>query len=158
MELLVYMGILPMLLITLASVFGTIVDTQLESEASSSIDKDGKYIMAKLAYDFKSANAADTANYGIVSPSASSSGQVLKLKLNSFIYTYEASNSGSLQLTSPNLYDLTGSDSSISALMFRRLGPGNNTDTISMSFRLSSKIHRKGTQDYKDFQTTFSMQ
>jgi prepilin-type N-terminal cleavage/methylation domain-containing protein len=156
-ELLVFMVVFSTLLLFLSTLFITIIDVQLESEAYSSVDIDGRYVLAKLAHDFQSADSADTLSNSIDTPATGSSSQVLKIRVNSELLTYSASTSGRLQIVTPTLYDLTSSDSSISALLFERIGPGGNDDTIRISFRLTSNILRRGVQGFRDFQTTLSM-
>jgi prepilin-type N-terminal cleavage/methylation domain-containing protein len=156
-ELLMFMAIFSTLLVILSSIFGSILDVQLEGKSYSSVDLDSRYVLAKLAYDFQSADSANTINNDIILPATASAGPILKIKINSTNYTYSASSSGRLQLANPTLADLTSSDSSVSALLFRRIGPGGNKDTIQVSFRLTSNVQRRGSSVYKDFQSTFSM-
>ena len=156
-ELLMFIGIFSILLLALTSMFGSILDAQVDSKAYSSVDLDGRYVLAKLAHDFQSADSGDTVNNSIDLPATGSAGQILKIKINSQSFTYSASTSGSLQIVFPVLYDLTSSDSSISALLFQRIGPGTNKDTIKVNFRLTSKIKPKSGPKFKDFETTLSM-
>ncbi len=156
-ELLMFISIFSTLLLILSSVFGSIIDVQLESKSYSSVDLDGRYILAKLAHDFQSADSANPLNNNIDTPATGSAGPILKIKINSVLYTYSASSSGSLQLVTPSLNNLSSTDSSISALLFQRIGPGGNKDTIRVSFRLTSKIIRRNGPEYRDFKTTFSM-
>lgn len=156
-ELLLYMLIFPFLLLVISNIFGSIVDAQLESKSYSSVDLDGRFVLTKLAYDFQSADSADYLNNQIILPATQSSDTTLKIKVKSVTYTYSASTSGRIQLNNPALYDITSSDSSVSALLFQRIGAGDNRDTVRVSFRLTSKINRKSGADFRDFQSTFSM-
>ena len=156
-ELIIFMGILSILLLLLSTLFTSVINVQLESEGYSSIDTDGRYILAKLMYAFQSADSADTVNNYIDTPATGSAGQTLKVKINSVLYTYSGSTSGTLQLLTPTLNNLTSSESSISGLLFQRIGPGGNIDTIQVSFRLTSKIKRANISKFRDFQTSVSM-
>ena len=156
-ELLLYMLIFPTLLLVISSIFGSIVDTQLESRSYSSVDLDARYVLAKLAYDFQSADSSDPLNNNIILPATASAGPVLELKINSITHTYSISPLGRLQLYKLASYDLTGSDTTVSNLNFQRIGGGGNTDSIRVSFRLTSNILRKSGPDYRDVATTFSM-
>ena len=80
-----------MILITaLTTVFGQIIDVQLESKSISSIDQNGRYIMARLTHDMQSATS-------IASPSAAGQqSNSLKIVVNSINYTYSVSPSGNL--------------------------------------------------------------
>lgn len=157
MELLLYMLIFPTLLLIIYSIFGSIIDSQLESKSYSSIDLDTRYIQTKLAYDFQSADSADNINNSIILPATGSAGDTLKIKINSITHTYLASTSGRLVLYNPTLDSLTSSDSSISALTFQRIGPGLNTDTIKVDFTIKSNIKRKSGTDLQNFTSTFAM-
>ncbi len=156
-ELIVFMGILSILLLMLSTLFTSIINVQLESEGYSSIDMDGRYILSKFTHDFQSADTVDSINNYIDTPATGSAGQILKIKINSVLYTYSGSTSGSLQLVTPTLNNLTSSDSSISGLFFQRIGSGGNKDTIRINFRLTSKITRPDLPKFRDFQTTLSM-
>jgi prepilin-type N-terminal cleavage/methylation domain-containing protein len=156
-ELLIFMGIFSVLLLFLLNLFTSILDVQLEAESYSSVDLDGRYILAKLSHDIQSADSADTINNYIDLPATGSAGTVLRMRINSQIHTYFASTSGRLQMINPTLHDLTSSDSSISALLFERIGPGDNTDTIRVSFRLTSRYLRRQGAEFRDFQTTLGM-
>jgi hypothetical protein len=150
-EMLIYMGLLTALVGVLSMVFATIVDVQLRSEASSSIDQDGRYIISKLLYDMKSANSITTPS------SAGSSGSTLQMLVNNITYTYSLDGSGNLQLV--NNYGtsvLNGYDTSVSGLSFQRLGAGDSNDTIRVSFTLTSRTISHGAAESRSFQTTLS--
>lgn len=155
-ELLLYMLLFPMLMLIISSLFGSVMDTQLESQSYSSVDLDGRYVLAKLAYDFQSADSSNDIDNNIMLPATASAGTELDLKINNKLHTYNASSSGSLHTTLPQLLDLTSSESSVSALTFERIGPGGNRDTIKVKFRLTSKINRHQGAEYRDFQSTFA--
>jgi hypothetical protein len=91
------------------------------------------------------------------SPGLSSS--TLTFKVNSINYTY-ATNSGNLILTNNNgTNNLNSIDTTISNLKFTRIGTGTNTDTIRVSFTLTSKISRTSSgPENRTFQTTISSQ
>lgn len=155
-ELLVFMTVLTTLLLVLSQAFSTIMDVQREAKSYSSIDLDGRYILARLAYDFQSANTGDPARNYIDTPAAGSTSAVLKLRLNSMLHTYTASDSGKLLMTTPELLSLSSSESSISGLLFQRIGPGTNRDTVKINFTLSSKTSRRDGVESRDFQTVLA--
>src|SRR5438045_832261 len=81
-ELLLSMVILMILISVLTTVFGQILDVQLDSKSVSSVDQNGRYILARLIHDTQSAQS-------IASPSAvGQSSTTLKLLVNSINYTY----------------------------------------------------------------------
>src|SRR5664279_2189876 len=85
-EFLIFMSVLSTLLLVLTNVFSSILDSQLESKAYSSVDMDGRYILAKLAYDFQN---ADSYHDSILLPAAGVSGSTLKININSVDYIYD---------------------------------------------------------------------
>ena len=50
-ELLIYMALVGLFLVVLTNMLATILETQAESTAVSLVDIDGRYILARLAYD-----------------------------------------------------------------------------------------------------------
>lgn len=153
-ELLLYMGILVILITVLASTFGSIIDVQLESKATSSVDQDGRFILARLAYDMQSATS-------IASPSAGSTATSLTIKKSSESYTYKLNASNNLQLTNNSGTDnLNGEDSSISNLTFQTIGSSSTSATVQMKFTVTSRTRKTaGSQnESRTFQTTLGLQ
>ena len=50
-ELLIYMGLLAGLITILGTVLSQVIDVQLESQAISAVEQDGRFILARLNYD-----------------------------------------------------------------------------------------------------------
>jgi prepilin-type N-terminal cleavage/methylation domain-containing protein len=155
-ELTVYMGILAILISVLSSVFGSIVDVQLQSGATSSVDQDGRYIMAKLTHDVKSASAMILpANPGDVT-------DTLQITINSINYTYGLDSNNNLEVTDDGsgTSDMLNSyDTSVSNLSFTRIGSGDNNDTVNVSYTLTSRTKdENGQVESETFQTTLGME
>lgn len=147
------MGILMILISVLTTVFGQILDVQLESKSISSVDQNGRYIMARLMYDMQQAES-------IASPSAAGEqSDTLKIKINSIDYIYTVSNSGNLIVINNYGTDVLNSNSAtISGLRFTRLGSGGNDDTVRIDFSVISKTQRVPGVEQKNFQTTLGLQ
>lgn len=152
-ELLLSMGILMILIGVLTTVFGQILDVQLESKAISSVDQNGRYILARLTHDMQQATS-------IVTPaSPGQSSETLQIQINSINYTYTATPGGNLVLTNNNGTNVLNSQAaSISALTFLRIGNGNNNDTIRVSFIVTTRTKRVQGIEQKSFQTTLGTQ
>ncbi len=136
-ELLVYMGIFTILLAIFIQMFGNLMDTQLESSATSSVSVDVKYILARFGYDMSQSQI-------VTSPAPGVSSSTLQLVENGTTVTY-ASSSGNLTLTNANGTDqLNGSDTSISNLSFTPLGSSSGKLSVKMSFTITSKTIRTG--------------
>lgn len=150
-ELVLYMGMMSILVGVLGMIFATIVDVQLESEAASSVDQDGRYILSKLLYDTKSATT-------IVEPSdPGETSSTLQMNINGVGYTYSVNAGGNLQVV--NNYGsntLNGFDSQVSNVSFQRIGNGSGSDTLRFNFTVTSRTQRPSGPESRDFQTTLS--
>lgn len=157
-ELVVYVGIMSMLVAVMGAMFGQIVEVQLESEATSSVDQDGRYILGKMIYDMKSLNVSDN----LVAPAnPGNQGNTLQLRINSILYTYSVNGSGNLIVTDASTgqsNQLNGSNTSVSGLNFQRIGSGGVNDTIRMTFVLSTRVSQHSGTESRTFTTTLSRQ
>ena len=103
-ELLLSMGIMMILIGILMTVFGQILDAQLESKAISSVDQNGRFLMARLTHDMQSAQS-------IVTPATpGQTSDTLQITINSINYTYRASPSGDFVITNNNGTDVLNSE------------------------------------------------
>ena len=149
------MGIFSILLVALFQLFTSIIDTQIESQSSSSVFLDGQYILNRSRYDIQRAKS-------IVTPSSSGEqGTITKLSIDNAIYTYSLVG-GNLTLTN-DIASTTGqlnrTDTTVSNLNFTRLSDtqGKNTDTLTISFRLTSNIIKRGGPKAENFKTTIGI-
>lgn len=158
-ELILYMGLLIILITILSQVFASILDVQIESKSTSSVELDGKYITAKLIHDMQTMQINPPVNNNIVTPSAP--GQIsdtLNFTVNSINYIYNLNN-GNFQFTNnTDTNNLNSVDTTVSALQFTRIGAGTSTDTIRVNFTLTSKIKRNVGPETRNYQTTISSQ
>ncbi len=150
-ELLIYTTILLSLLYVFTSMFGSILDVQLESETQSAIIQDSGFIFARLQYDIGRATSIQIPN------SLGAASSQLTLRINGSDITYAASN-GVLQLTSASSSGALNSfGTTISNLSFRRYGNVNGKNSISVSYTLTSTTQRTGGYDTQDFQSTIGL-
>lgn len=151
-ETVIYMGLLSILLIVLTELFLSVLDVQSESEATSAIQQDGRYLLSKLNYDLTQASAVSTPTLGATAPS-------LVTTINGQTYSY--------QLSGPNLVlsingaaanQLNSYLSSVSGLSFTRLGNGiGKEDTIRVNFDLTSAASRPNGPQTTNFLTTVGL-
>lgn len=151
-ELLIYMGIFSILLISLLQFFGSILSVKFESEATSSVTEDGRYILARLSYDMRKATT-------VVTPTLGAQGPILHISGNSTDYTYEISGDN-LQITNNTtltIDPLNSANTSVSSINFKQLGntsPGSKK-TIQIIVVVKSKTIRQGGNiQTETFQTT----
>jgi len=152
-ELLIYMGILSILLVVLSQIFGSVLDAQLESESTSAVHRDGRFILSKLSYDIHKAQS-------IVTPAAiGNQSTSLQLTIEGINYTYTVS-SGNLEITSGlETNNLNSGDTTVSNLTFTRIGNSvaNAKNTVRITYTITSKIVRPKGMETKDFQTTIGI-
>lgn len=152
-ELIISTGVLMILIALLTTVFGQILDVQLESKATSSVDQNGRYILARLTHDMQSASS-------IVTPA--SPGQqtdTLQITINSVDYIYTLDSEGNLLLTQNSQSNQLNSEAvTISALSFTRIGNGDSNDTVRVGFTITSKTQQAKGDEVKSFQTTLGLE
>ena len=82
MELIISTGILMILISVLTTLFGQILDVQLQSKSTSSVDENSRFILARLSYDMQSASK-------IVTPATpGQQSDTLQITINSVDYVY----------------------------------------------------------------------
>ncbi|TXH00982.1 MAG: hypothetical protein E6P95_02690 [Candidatus Moraniibacteriota bacterium] len=147
-ELLIYMGLLVIMIVIFTQIFVSILDNQLRSTNTSNVAEDGRYIYSRFIYDV---NRADS----IASPSAfGSSSASMTLSIGGVNNTFTASN-GSLLVTTPtSSYVLNGYGSTVSNLLFTKVGTPSAKGTIRMQFTVTGAINSRGVSDIQNFQTT----
>lgn len=148
-ELLLYMGLLAILLVIMTNLFVSIVELKLESDSTSAIEQDGRFIMSRIIYDINNADSITTP----ASPGAS--GGTLVLVNGSETLTYSLSGSN-LQLNSSinGSANLNSSEATISGLSFQRLGPSGGRNSIKINFTVTSVTQRKQGTESKNYSYT----
>lgn len=153
-ELLMATGILTVLIGIMTGIFGSIIVAQLDSVATSGVDQDGRFIVARMIYDMQQASE-------IVMPATpgSATSQTMTIKINSVDYTYSLDANENLQIVSgSDSNNLNSNTSRVHDLTFQRIGIGNETDTIQVKFTLTSRIQETSGSETKSFQTTLGLQ
>ena len=147
-ELLIYMGLLTILIVIFTQIFISIIENQLSSTNTSNVADDGRYIYSRFIYDVGRADS-------IIEPELfGSSSANLILVINGENHTYSTS-SGNLVISNPSgTYNLNGYGSSISNLLFTKVGTDSAKDTVRINFTISGNITKEGIADEQNFQTT----
>lgn len=152
-ELLLYMAILSVLLSILTSIFVSALDVASESNATSSVEQDGNYILAKLAYDI---HRAQSINIPSANGTTNNNFQIIIGGVN---YTYSVDINSNLILTN-NLgsNNLNNYGSSVSAFLVQRLGnTGGVENTLKINFIVTSRTKRISGFETRNFQTNLSL-
>lgn len=152
-ELILYMSILSILLTILTSIFVSALDVQSESQATSSVEQDGNYILARLSYDMHRAQSISVpANNG-----DSSNNFQIVIDGTSNIYSIDASNNLALTNNS-GTNNLNNYGTNISAFSVTRLGNvGGTEDTLKINFTVTSRAKRVSGAEAKSFETNLSL-
>ncbi|MCJ7740757.1 hypothetical protein MUP32_05615 [Candidatus Microgenomates bacterium] len=149
-EVIIYIGMLSVFITVLTGIFVSTIDAKLESESISDIEQDGRFIVAKLAYEINRAQNIETPALGIT-------GNTLQITVDSLAESFALAN-GKLHITkSDNTYDLNGHGTAISNLTFQRLGNINGKNSIKMTFIITSTTQRVTGPETKTFQTTLAI-
>ena len=152
-EMLMYMGIFMILLVIFLQLFSSILDVSLESQSTSAVSIDGKYILARLAYDIQNATSVVTpANVG---DSRNSLEVISNGADEDFVLS---SNNLVLNNISANTFDnLNSAETTVSNLSFTRLGSQNGKPTITISFTLTGTAKRTSGLEVRNFTTTIGL-
>lgn len=152
-ELLLYMSILSVLLTILTSIFVSALDVQSESNAASSVEQDGNYILARLDYDIHRAQSISLpSNNG----SSSASFQIVIDNVN---YNYSVDGNNNLILANDlGANNLNNYGTSVSAFLAQRYGNvGGVENTLKINFTVTSRTKRVSGFETKNFQTNISL-
>ena len=151
-EIIIYMALLSIFLLTLTDIFVSILDVQLESDATSAVEQDGRFLLSRLAYDINRASA-------ITTPGAiGSSSNTLVMTIGTDTYTYLLSgNNFQLRVNAGTPDNLNSSESAISSPTFQKIANsavGGTKETIRINFTVSSVTQRTQGPEVRNFQTT----
>ncbi len=131
-ELLIYMGIISVFLVILAGILVAVLDSQLKSEAATSVDQSSQYLISRLQYDIRRATGITTpVNLGDTASS-------LVLTIGGSSYTYAVS-AGVLTLaTGVKTYNLSPFDVVFSGFSVTRLGNISGKNSVQIGFTVTS--------------------
>lgn len=150
-ELILYMALFSILLIMLLQMFNSILGSQLDSQATSAVALDGRFILTRLSYDVKQANK-------IVTPvvfGTSGQGNTLHVTGNGIDYTYALS-AGNIVITNNTTGDsgmLNSIDTTVSSLTFTKIGTSSGKSTVQVMLTLTSNAAKQTGTETKTFQT-----
>lgn len=154
-ELLVYVGLLSMFMIVLLDVFTSILGAKVESQSTSGVSQDTRYILSKLTYEINNADSISApANFGVTANS-------LTLVDGANSYTYSLDGAGNLNIISAaGTQRLNGADTKITDISFTKLGNAgviDNKPTIRVSFTVESLIEEPSGQQEQTINTTVGL-
>ncbi len=152
-ELLIFMGVLSIILFVLSDIFTASLAAKTQSYAHTSLQQDGRFILAKLVYDI---NQAST----ITSPTIGNSDNNLIIIINGSNHQYRLNN-GNLELVNDfGVNTLNSLSTEVTSLQFLHLGnPATDEkpypkDNVRINLTLRSKITTQQGQPVINLQTT----
>ena len=146
-ELLLYMGILSIILFIFIDLFISMSRLRTETQAISNVQQDTSYLLNKFIYDIHQASTISIP----ATPLAQSN--TLNLIINGTSYSY-SSQSGNLNLYDGiNNYQMNGYDTTLTNLLFTRLGNGDVYDLIKINLSITSKVRDQKGYETRSFET-----
>lgn len=150
-EALLAMALMSAFMIVLTSIFTSVLAVQTESQATSSVAQDGRFLLARLSYDIQRAD-------DIVTPAPlGGAGGRLTLSIGGENHTYEVID-GSLTLDNDSgTAVLNGSGTTVSGLSVQKLGNSGGTETVRLSFTVNSQARDNAGPRSQTFTTTVGL-
>lgn len=147
-ELLLYMGLLSIFLVTLTDLLVAILDVKEESSAVSPVEQDGRFIAERLAYDlYRSTGITNPGPVGAVADN-------LAFTVGATTYYYGISGTD-LQfgnsLGAPASSTVNGSETVISGTSFQKIGSASGNSGVLVKFSVTSIPVRSGVAETKTF-------
>lgn len=157
-ELAIYAGLLGILLVILSEFFIAIVNVQLVSNADTAIDQDGKYMLARMSYDFKRAKAILAPALG---QSAATASATIADAGTDYTYRYALIDSNLILTVGAASSRLNSDGTRLANFSVTRIGNSEqNTsakDTLRISFTLQSIASTSSGVNEVPYQTTVSL-
>lgn len=150
-ELLIYMAILSVMLIVTTDILVSILDLKIESEATTYVEQDGRYILSKIGYDAGRASA-------ITTPSAigdTTATLTLVIAGENFDYQIVSNN---FQLTNNSgTFNLNSNQTAVGSASFRKIGNALGKQTVIVEFTINSIAQRPAGIETRNYRSTFGL-
>ncbi len=137
-ELILYVGLTAILLTSMSQVFLAVVGIRLESQNTTSVQQDGRYIIARMTYDIRRAKSIVTPELG-----QTLSGMALVIEEDGVdvLHTYAVSGDGDVMLASgSSSAQLNSAGARVAELFITRLGNSGSisdaNDTLKIALTL----------------------
>lgn len=150
-EILIYIGLLSIFLFILTDLFVASLDIRLETEATSPVEQDGRYIISKLRYDIMQADSI------LVPSSVGLSGNTLQISDSGITYIYSVDNGDLLVSDGINQVQLNTDGTTVTSINFTRIGNPGGKNTITTAFTIESTTQRHSGAEVRSFNTTFGI-
>lgn len=146
-EMLISTSLISILLVILTTILQSALETQLSSIATSNVEQEGRFILARIAYDLQRAES-------VVSPLSNQSAASLSLSISGDTYVF-ASDSGQLWLTrASGVYTLMQPGTTISNLLFTGVGTSSGTTKPTEKIYFTLTDNSSNPPETRDFEVT----
>lgn len=149
-ELIIYFALVSLLFVQLTSLFITVLDAKKDTQAVSSVERDGQFIYARLLYDVARAEAIT------VPLSLGETAESVSLTIDGVEHTYQVVD-GKLVLTVDGISMLLHTQTLASELLATRLGNVGGQHTLKLQFRITSPIQETTGSETRLYQTTIGL-
>jgi competence protein ComGC len=149
-ELLLYFALVSLLFIQLTSLFITVLEAKQDAHATSAVERDGQFILARMAYDIQRASAVTTP------ASLGQQSSQLQLTINGTSYTYHVVNN-KLYLTRGAEELLLSATTEAANFTVLRVGNLGGKHTLKISFDSISQIQEAEGKETRTYQTTVGL-
>lgn len=147
-ELIIYMGILSTIMIVLTDIFVAVLQSRTESEATSAVEQDSRFIISRLSYDIaRSSSITNPAGLGTSSNS-------LTLVIGSENFNYSLSGTDFQLTNNTGTNDLNGAETKVDSINFTKIGNPSGKETIQLQLIISSSAVKTGGAETRTYQTT----
>lgn len=153
-ELIIYIGLLSIFMLVLLDVFITVLNARLDTESTSSLDQDSRYILTRIIND------VGNSEYVYLPSSSGESGNSLMISKNGIEEVFSVDLSGNLILKDGITSEkLNGEDTEITDINFKRLGniEEGSKPLIKVSYTIRSRVIRTNGQESQTITTTVGL-
>lgn len=149
-ESLLYFALVAMLLVTVSTLFVTLLQEKVTSSSLSRVERDSQFIQARMAYDIRRASAIVTpANSGDTS-------SILKLTIGGQEVTYQLVNN-QLQYTAGTTTALLQTETNMQSFTVQRLGQVGGKPTVKINYAIQSLAQTERGPQIQSYQTTIGI-
>jgi type II secretory pathway pseudopilin PulG len=150
-ELLLYMGLSLILLAIISGLFISMLQTRSESMKTSSLEREGRYILARLSYDIYSAQ-------DIIEPAlVGETSTTLQLMKNSELFTYRIINDRLYLINTAGSHLLSGETVKAISFNVTKLGNDGGKNAVEISLTTENQNISEGKIENRTYQTVLAI-
>ena len=150
-EAIIYIALLGIFLYSLTNLFVSSIDLRLETEANSSVEQDGRFLLNRLRYDITQSDA-------IVAPSSLGvPDDTLTLTRGGINYTYSIVDGDLVVADGGSTDQLNSTRTQVPSISFLRLGNVGGKNTVTISFTVNSEVEQAQGVKTRSYEVTFGI-